>query len=289
MYKVFCSLLLVVCCGSAAAQDRFSPFVPSDEDDVKRMLKLAEVRDGDVVFDLGSGDGRIVMQAARANPGVSGRGIEIDAELVEKSRAAAKAEGLADRVEFVHQNAFDADLKEATVIAMWLWPEVMRMLRPKILREARPGTRVVTRTWNLGSWPPDRIDKDGTEVYVWVVPAKVEGEWQWEHRLGSATRTYSAVMEQRFQTAEGVARVNHRRGLFHDVKLDGDRIVFSMLVTVDGLGTVRHQYSGRVQGDVIEGTVAILHEPYEVSYELPWRATRTAQSEFFAPTGVDVR
>jgi hypothetical protein len=89
------------------------------------------------------------------HPGVRGRGIEMDEKLVRDSTATAEATRLADRVKFVHQNAFDADLSEASVITMWLWPEVMHMLRPKILAEAKPGTRVVTRMWDLGSWPAD--------------------------------------------------------------------------------------------------------------------------------------
>src|SRR5918992_3422703 len=123
-----CALALCfVLAGSSAAQERFSLFVPTEQDDVPRMLKLAGLRDNDVVFDLGSGDGRIVLEAAKVNKTVRGRGIEIDEKLVMESRKTAAAMGVADRVHFLHQNAFDADLKEATVIAMWLWPEIMRM------------------------------------------------------------------------------------------------------------------------------------------------------------------
>ena len=120
-------LLLVQACvlfalsiPAAHAQERYSPFVPTEESDVVRMLKLASLRDGDVVFDLGSGDGRIVLEAARMNSGVSGRGIEMDEKLVTQASATAKAAGLAERVRFVHQNAFDADLGDATVITIWL-------------------------------------------------------------------------------------------------------------------------------------------------------------------------
>src|SRR5919205_3544789 len=157
------------------------------------MLKLVGLHDGDVVFDLGSGDGRIVLEAARQNPKVRGRGIEIDEKLVLESRKVAESKGLSERVQFLHQNAFDADLKEATVIAMWLWPELMRMLRPKILAEARPGTRVVTRTWDLGSWKPDAEDKNGAQIFMWIVPAKVEGSWNWSLPLAKTKRAYSAV------------------------------------------------------------------------------------------------
>jgi hypothetical protein len=135
------SLLLMLGTGAAVAQERFSIFVPSEQDNVERMLKLAQLRDDDVVVDLGSGDGRIVLTAARMNRKLRGWGVDIDEKLVKESNAAAAAQGVADRVQFFHQNAFDADLREATVISMWFWPEMQRLLRPVILARARPGTR----------------------------------------------------------------------------------------------------------------------------------------------------
>jgi hypothetical protein len=285
LLALFCFVLV----SSAQAQERFSLFVPTEEDDVGRMLKLVDLREGDVVFDLGSGDGRIVLEAARLNPKVQGRGVEIDEKLVLESRKVAEAKGVADRVQFLHQNAFDADLKEATVIAMWLWPELMRMLRPKILAEARPGTRIVTRIWDLGSWKPDKTDNDGTHLYTWTVPAKIDGNWTWTLPVGSAQRAYSAIVEQRFQDVEGVVRVGHRRGVFDSMKLDGDRISCSLMLTLDGMGLVRHQFEGRVAGDTIEGTVRILREPYDKAVEVTWRAQRTADTTYFAPTGLEVK
>lgn len=274
---------------AAPAQERFSIFVPTEQDDVPRMLRLAGLRDGDVVFDLGSGDGRIVFEAAKLNPTAYGRGIEIDEKLVLESRKVASTSGLAERVQFLHQNAFDADLKEATIIAMWLWPEIMRMLRPKILAEARPGTRVVTRIWDLGSWKPDATDSNGAQLFMWVVPAKVEGFWNWSLGFGKANRSYSAVFEQHFQNVEGVVRTGNRRGVFDNVKLNGEEISFSLMMTLEGLGTARHQFSGKVRGDVMEGTVRILHEPFDTYFELPWRAERAKSSTYFAPTGISAR
>ncbi|HEY0337420.1 MAG TPA: class I SAM-dependent methyltransferase, partial [Burkholderiales bacterium] len=113
---VVIALFSLVLCAPGYAQERYSPFVPTEESDVTRMLKLADLHEGDVVFDLGSGDGRIVLEAARMKAGVRGRGIEMDEKLVNESRATAQASRLGDRVQFVQQNAFDADLKDATVI-----------------------------------------------------------------------------------------------------------------------------------------------------------------------------
>jgi hypothetical protein len=282
-----CAALLA---GPGAAQERYSPFVPSEQGNVDRMLRLAGIRDGDVIIDLGSGDGRIVLSAARANPTVRGIGVDLDEKLVEKANADAKAEGLADRVRFVHRNAFDADLSGVTVIAMWLWPEVQHMLRPKIFREARPGTRVITNLFEIGAWPPDQTDKEGPQVNMWFVPARVEGYWRWELPAGAVKRAYSAVMEQRFQSVEAFVRVGNRRGMASEVKLRGEEITFSLSMTLEGSGYIRHEFTGRVRGDAIEGTVRISspREDDEGEVEdkvLPWRAVRTRDSAYFASTG----
>ncbi|MDB5864232.1 MAG: putative methylase [Betaproteobacteria bacterium] len=286
-YKLFWFFLASFLSAFAAAQERYSPFVPTDESDVVRMLKLAGVREGDVVFDLGSGDGRIVLEAGRMNARVRGRRIEMDEKLVAESTARAQAAGLADRVQFIHQNAFDTDLSDATVITMWLWPEVMHMLRPKILEEARPGTRVVTRMWDLGTWPPDEKTTDGNTLYKWIVPAKVAGSWDWTLTIGERANSYTAILDQRYQTAEGFARTGSRRAVLNGVKVEGDEISFSILMGLEGRRVVRHQYRGRVAGDVIEGTVSVLAEPYDKAIEMPWRAQRAANAAYFAPTGID--
>ena len=275
--------------GTALAQERYSIFVGSEPANVERMLKLAELRDDDVVVDLGSGDGRIVLMAAQMNRRLRGLGVDLDPKLVDEANAAAKAQRVADRVRFVRQNAFDADLREATVIAMWLWPEIQMMLRPKILAEARPGTRVITNLWDLGSWPPDAVDKDGPTVSMWVVPGRAAGNWNWEVTFGERKLAYAVVLEQNFQTIEGVVRVGNRRGIVHAAKLNGEGIAFTIGMTLEGLGYVRHEFTGRIRGDTIEGTVRMQREKDERWVELPWRATRSASSAYFAPTGLDAK
>jgi len=288
-------LLLVLFCtlfsAASTAQERFSPFVPSDQENVERMLKLAGLRDDDVVVDLGSGDGRIVMTAARLNPKLSGFGVDVDAKLVAEANEVAKKRGLADRVQFFHQNAYDADLGKATVIAMWLWPEFQRMLRPVILAKARPGTRIITNLWDLGEWwRPDAEDVEGPRVAMWVVPARVEGYWNWELEVQGRRASYAAIAEQRFQQVEGVARTGIRRELLHDVKLRGEDISFSLGITVDGVGFVRHVFRGKVRGDAIVGTATLSLPPnHEKTIELPWRATRSATSAYFDPTGTNIQ
>ena len=288
--RALVTLCLLLLPGALPAQERFSIFVPSEQENVDRMLKLAGLRDDDVVVDLGSGDGRVVLTAARLNPKLRGWGVDIDEKLVASSNAAAQAQGVSDRVHFLHLNAFDADLREATVIAMWFWPEMQRMMRPVILSQARPGTRIVTNLWDMGSWQPDVADNNGPTVNLWIVPAKVEGYWSWELVLAGRKVAYGAVKEQRFQAVEGVVRAGKRREVLNDMKLRGEEISFTLAMTLDGIGFVRHEFKGKVRGDAIEGTARVWLPPHEGKpVEVPWRAARTATTSYFEPTGVDVK
>jgi hypothetical protein len=272
------------------AQERFSIFVGSNPESIGRMVAIAGLRDGDVVTDLGSGDGRIVITAVKSHPGVRGWGVDIDEKLVLQATAEAKKEGVADRVQFHHRNAFDADLSQANVIFMWLWPELMYMLRAKILAEARPGTRVVTNVWDLGSWKPDAVDDRPGPVNLWVVPANVEGRWNWDLEVGGVKRPYAAVLEQQFQQLEGVVRAGDRRGVFSEMKLSGEDLSFALDITLDGSGLFRHNFNVRVRGDQMVGSVRVVplkdREEIGAAVTLPFQATRSTKSAYFEPTGL---
>jgi SAM-dependent methyltransferase len=175
------ALLLAVAAGGAAAQDVDVPFVVTPDHVTRAMLDLADVKPGDFVIDLGSGDGRIVITAAKLH-GARGLGVEIVPELVDKSRDNARKAGVADRVEFRVQDLFATDLSPATVITMYLLPEVNLQLRPR-LQALKPGTRIVSHDWDMGDWKPDRVvtldvpDKPyGREklsrLYLWTVPPR---------------------------------------------------------------------------------------------------------------------
>jgi hypothetical protein len=251
------------------------------------MLKLANLRDDDVIVDLGSGNGLIVLTAAKMNAKLRGWGVDIDEKLVAESNGLAKAQGVANRVKFFHQNAFDTDLGEATVITMWLFPELMRLLRPMILERARPGTRVLTSTWDLGTWAADATDKGNPEIFLWTVPARFAGNWSWELSLNGQRVNYAAVLEQQFQAADGVIRANENREVLADMKLNGENISFELAITIQGVGLTRHEFTGKVRGDRIDGTVQVaLPEGNRVT--LPWQATRSAKSAYFEPTGVNM-
>jgi hypothetical protein len=278
------AIMILACPAPAGPQERFSFFQPSTVDSVERMLRLAELRDDDVVLDLGSGDGIIPLTAARMNPRLRGRGLEIDADLVTKSNERAAQEGVADRVRFEHRNAFDADLRDATVVTMWLFPEFMRLLRPVILERARPGTRVLTSSWDLGRWKPDAVDGESPAIHLWIVPAKVGGAWDWELALAGRPVRYAALLEQHFQEVEGVVRADDRREVLERMTLRGDEIAFELSITIDGLGLTHHAFTGRVTGDEMAGTVEVIPVKGPAS-TLPWRARRTEESAYFAPTG----
>lgn len=278
------TILAIFTTVSTQSQERFSFFQASTPEDVEQMLKMAGLRDDDVVVDLGSGDGLIPLTAARINPRLRAWGVDIDPKLVSESNERARKEGVADRVRFEHRNAFDADLREATVVTMWLFPELMSLLRPVILERARPGTRVVARTWALGNWQPDQTSEDGTAIFMWIVPARVSGAWNWDLNVAGRRVRYASVIDQQFQKVEGVVRAGDRREVLNDMTLRGDNITFVLNITLDGLGLTRHEFSGKVNGDQIVGSVKVA-PPERATLALPWRARRTGRSAYFAPTG----
>lgn len=148
------------------------PFVPTPEDAVDGMLSLAEVKADDVVYDLGSGDGRIVIQAAKQY-GARGVGVDINPERVAEAKANAHAAGVQERVEFRQGDLFDADIGDATVVTLYLLPSVNEQLKPKLLAELEPGTRIVSHGFDMGDWQPvKQVSVGGRVLYLWVVPER---------------------------------------------------------------------------------------------------------------------
>lgn len=184
------------------------PFITSPDNVTLEMLRIADVRAGDHLIDLGSGDGRIVITAAKRH-GASGLGVDIVPDLVRQSQRHAREAGVADRVDFREQDLFQTDLGRATVVTMYLLPEVNLQLRPSLLA-LRPGTRIVSHDWDMGDWKPDQTTvvpvpdkKVGLEkssrIHLWVVPAKVEGLWCPHPLLGQGT----LELAQKFQEVQG--------------------------------------------------------------------------------------
>lgn len=229
------------------------PFVPTPQVVVDEMLRLAQVRAGDFVMDLGSGDGRIAITAARKF-GARAMGVELDEHLIFQSEESARQAGVEDRVKFLRQDLFKTDLSEASVITMYLLPSVNRRLRPRLL-DLRPGTRVVAHDFDLDDWKPDRVTTIRKNVFLWIVPAKVAGRWRARVALPGGPRTIEIELNQKFQEVNGLARIDGEVNQMWEAKLHGDRLSF---VLVDGAEREQEAslyFEGRVAGAAIEGEI----------------------------------
>lgn len=231
-----------------------APYVPSPRVTVDEMLRLAAVGPTDVVYDLGSGDGRVVIAAAKKF-GARGVGIEIDVRLVGQSHMNAAHAGVADRVRFVKQDLFETALDEATVITLYLSPNLNLKLRPALLR-LRPGTRIVSHASDLGEWKPDRRTSIRKDVFLWIVPAQVSGRWR--ARIGSTPNARGLELEfsQRFQEVSASARLDGVAARVWETRLESDRLSF---VIAQDLGTddeASLYFEGKVSGALIEGSVS---------------------------------
>jgi SAM-dependent methyltransferase len=218
-------------------------WVPTPDAAVARMLDMARVGPGDVVVDLGSGDGRIAIAAGKR--GARARGIEYSADLVLTSREQARAQGVADRVTFREADLFEVDFSDATVITLYLLTTLNVKLRPRILA-LKPGTRVVSHMFRMGDWEPDERDRVGaSEVFFWIVPARVAGNW----RLTQGADTYMLELQQSHQRVTGGVRF--ARGGVGPIEfaLRGAEVRCAF----DDASGRRRALSGRVDGDVMQG------------------------------------
>lgn len=210
---------------------------------VEAMLRAARVTNKDRVIDLGSGDGKIPIAAAKRF-GATAVGIEYNPQLVQLARCYADAEGLGDRVQFEQGDIFKADFSNATVLTLYLGPTVNLKLRPKLL-DMRPGTRVVSNTFDMADWQPDEIiepDVGNTRALLWIVPARVEGDWKLTEVGGQAS--FTVRLQQRFQKLEP-SPADESRLAVQGGRLEGNR----MEVVVQGLEAEPTILTGEVSGD----------------------------------------
>jgi SAM-dependent methyltransferase len=276
----FTALLLALalaapaCAQSKPPQQEYTPqvgqegkdviWVPTPHALVERMLDMAKVTPKDFVIDLGSGDGRTVIAAAKR--GARALGIEYNPDLVELSRRSAEKEGVASRAQFVRADIFESDFSQATVITLYLLPSLNLKLRPAILK-MKPGTRVVSHAFNMDDWQPDQTDSvDGRTAYLWIVPARVEGTWRFS-LSGNGPKEYELVLRQHFQQVEGLVRLDGKTGQVRNIKLVGDQISLSIYEPT-GSSPIRRDFAGRISGNTIEGSAKL------PGGEVKWSATR---------------
>jgi len=257
-------------------------FVPTPQVVVDAMLQLANVGPADFVVDLGSGDGRVVIGAARR--GARALGVELDRHLLAIATELARREGVADRATFREQNLFETDLRQATVVTTYLLPEMNAKLRPKLL-ELQPGTRVVAHDYHMGDWLPDwretlpvpekTVGNPGVSyIYLWYVPAKVAGRWRTRIPVGSATAALEFQFEQRYQVLTGRAdAVGGRPTRLQTPSLRGDALTFHLELG-PGRPPIRYEFRGKVVGDELAGTLFVWEN--NVRRDRPFKAQRVA-------------
>jgi SAM-dependent methyltransferase len=222
-------------------------WVPTPEALVAAMLDLAKVTQADYVIDLGSGDGRIVIAAAKR--GARALGIEYNPDMAALSRMNAEKAGVSGRASFVQGDIFQTDFSQATVLTLYLLPDLNLKLRPKILN-LKPGTRVVTNAFTMGDWEPDGSEEvEGRTAYLWIVPAKVSGTWYWRTPSGNAELT----LRQTYQKLDGSLRLGGKVVPLEAPRLEGDHVSFTAREANPSVRT----YSGRVKGDLIAGTAKV--------------------------------
>ena len=243
-------------------------WVPTPQSLVERMLQMAGTKSTDYVVDLGSGDGRTVITAVKKF-GAPALGIEYNADMVALSKRNAEKEGVAGKAQFMQGDIFQTDFSKATVLTLYLLPSLNVKLRPTILN-MKPGTRVVSHAFTMDDWQADQVDSsEGRTAYMWIVPAKVGGTWKLDVS-GGGPRSYEATFLQQYQNIGGSAKAGDKTLQFGNGKLRGESIAFTLVDDAN----VRRDFTGRVNGDRIEGTVKVAGS----NAESKWTATRVGPS-----------
>jgi hypothetical protein len=260
-------------------------YVPTPQVVVDAMLKMAKVGAKDFVIDLGSGDGRIIITAAK-KLGARGFGVDLDAYLLKIANANAKKEGVTDRAQFFMQNLFETDLSQATVITSYLLPSMNEQLRPTILA-LKPGTRLVAHDYAMGEWDPDDSetlivpektvgDPGRSYIFFWIVPARVAGRWESQLMTGGKPVSWQFNFEQNFQLVHGTARAGEREVKLPQFRMVGEQLTFKLDVPAADK-PVTYQFRGWIKGNAIEGIVTVGDGSGQ--RVTPWRAKLTKRGE----------
>jgi hypothetical protein len=253
--------------------------VQTPQNVVDRMLQMAHVGPRDYVIDLGSGDGRLVITAAKKY-GARGFGVDLDRRLVDLANRGAARAGVRDRASFYERDIYATDLSAANVVTIYLLPEVNLMMRPTLLATLKPGTRVVTHDYDMGEWQPDEqlvmdvpdkpVGRDKkSKIFFWVIPANVAGKWRWELPVGGKAAVFELTLAQNFQKIAGSATVDGRALALNNPRLSGDEMTFELADARDG---VRYEFGGRIIAHALSGNVRVLGAAAQS--QLGWDATR---------------
>lgn len=264
------ALILALCLWATGlkGQNLDVPYVPTPENVVEKMLDLADVNSGDYVIDLGSGDGRIVIAAAKR--GATGHGIDLDPDRISEARDNASDAEVSERIMFIEGNIFETDFSNASVITMYLLPTVNEKLRPELLEKLEPGTRVVSHSFDMNEWEADKkvvVENNGSsshDIYFWVIPAKANGSWTWQN---GGTK-FNMGINQKFQEISvSLSDADGNNFRIEEANLRGKRI--NIRAEKDGQ---RFIYSGRIEGDEIIGVQQ--HHNGEDKTFSNWRARK---------------
>ena len=279
MILVACALALPAHAQSQAWawDDGTVPYVQTPVEIVERMMRMAEVGPGDNIIDLGSGDGRIVIAAAKR--GARGLGVDLDPSLVKLATENARKAGVADRARFETRDIFETDLSGASVIAFYLLPDFNAKLMPRLLA-LKPGTRIVSHDGGIGAWPADEklemrtpekpVGMGGmSKVELWIVPANAAGRWTSD--FGAHGGRWGFQIAQEFQVLDVTARAEGRDLLVRASRLRGDEIKLVVTGLVSGHAW-HHLFVGRVSGDAITGELTL--SDGSQTRKLPWKAAR---------------
>jgi hypothetical protein len=291
------AVMMLILLSRAVAQQKKPevPFVPTPEEVVAEMLRIANVGKDDVLYDLGCGDGRIVITAVKKF-GCRGVGIDIDPRRIEESRRNAIEAGVSDRLQFIQMDLFEAEIREATVVTLYLLSEVNLRLRPKLFRELSPGTRVVSHEFSMGKWEPDATSSVRSEDYrdpyifdywyeqiddywrehsvlFWIIPGNVNGIWKLTIPDMSGKNEYKLRFDQEFQRVRGETLEGASSAIVFvkGEKITGDSLQFTLERNLEGRA-VRMHFKGSVQGNAMRGTLEIEGGSAKKSFK--WKAKR---------------
>lgn len=261
-------LCLALACGGAGAQDAAEkdnvagPYVPTPWVIVDELLKLADITGRDTVYDLGSGDGRLVIASAKRY-GASGVGVELQDKLVERARADAASEGVGGRVRFIQGDLFEQDYSGASVVTLYLLPRFVTRLVPKLRAELKPGSRIVSHDYPLSPWPPDKVltfeadEKEAitgskrTTLYYYLVPERVAGRWAFSFPAGWFSEPLTIDLTQTLDGIEGRGTVGKDSFTVRDATVRGERVRLAILTRGRYLILTGTVSGGRMQGEVL--------------------------------------